>query len=815
MRSSNVVTAIFFSIWTMLFSSSAWAEDVIIPPPPAVVQILSPVIVSGSIDPTESLSPWYPSVDQEVIRQIPSGNGSLNEKLRILPGLQLSEDYNRSTSGGEILPPNLSISGGKFYQNNFLIDGVANNNLIDPALKWGTDNINDTPGHPQERFLSSDLIERVTIYNSNVPARFGGFSGGVVNAVTQDPGKKFAGHLAYRTTRNQWTKFHIAEDDQKSFVEGGRETTDPLHPKFTKNDYAVTLNFPLSGKSGLLTSWHQIDSTIPLPYLGASKEQKRQLQSYFLKYVNELSADDLLKLTFNSTPYREGHFNFNVLNSDYLIKMDAFSLQGEWQHFFAAGDVQFVSAYRRSSNSRSGPKDMRTWAATDSKDWGRLVGAKTSIEGGFGSIEKIQESFDLKGLLHLEPISTWAVRHELTTGFELNRTAGSFERPETSYAYNGAQLSSTILCEGNDFDCVEKEQFFAKRMIYPAGKSQAVIRQMALHGEDLLRYRRLEIRPGFRLDYNDLMEEVNLAPRFVASYDLFGSAATIFRVGANRYYGTTLLTYKLREAKIPFRSESRGIDINNNLTPWIATTVRGVSATRFSSLQTPYADELSIGLDQKLAGGVLNLEYVRREGRDEFSRTYSALEADGFRYYTLNNFGQSHHERYSLAWERRWLRHFLSFNASWQETTTTNEDYDTTLLSEEINDQIWYNGELINKGDLPARNHNRPIIVNLIWVTELPGRVVFTNHSRYRNGYREIAKTKEVIDSFLVYEEIKHSGKVIFDWKLGWSLPVYRQQKMSFSLEVNNVFNSRIQTGGSTTTYEMGRQFWAGVAYDF
>ncbi|MDO9081316.1 MAG: TonB-dependent receptor, partial [Desulfuromonadales bacterium] len=75
---------------------------------------------------------------------------------------------------------------------------------------------------------------------------------------------------------------------------------------------------------------------------------------------------------------------------------------------------------------------------------------------------------------------------------------------------------------------------------------------------------------------------------------------------------------------------------------------------------------------------------------------------------------------------------------------------------------------------------------------------------------------EEILDAVPVYEEIKSSGKVIFDWKLGWTLPVYRQQEMNFSLEVNNVFNSRIQTGGSsTTTYEMGRQFWAGVAYDF
>jgi hypothetical protein len=132
-----------------------------------------------------------------------------------------------------------------------------------------------------------------------------------------------------------------------------------------------------------------------------------------------------------------------------------------------------------------------------------------------------------------------------------------------------------------------------------------------------------------------------------------------------------------------------------------------------------------------------------------------------------------------------------------------------------------------------ARAQNRPIIVNLIWVADLPAQITFTNLSRYRSGYREIVSTgefrplpdtvrridpvtgEEILDAVVVYEEVNHSGKVIFDWKLDWSTPVYRQQLLVFSLEINNVFNSRLQTGGSTVTYEMGRQFWAGVAYDF
>lgn len=818
----------FFAIGLFFVSPLAWADEELFLPPGAGVQTLAPVIVVGNSDlpPAQNAS-----LDQAVIQQLPAGNGSLNELLRLLPGPQLSENYNSAATGGEILPPTISISGGKVFQNNFLVDGIANNNLIDPA-KGAVDNVTDAPGHPQERFLNSDLIDSVTLYDNNVPARFGNFTGGVIEATTRNPGKEVEGHLSYRTTRNQWTKFHIAEADQGDFAAGGRADLPNLQPKFTKNDYGATLSFPLTAKSGLLTSWRMLDSRIPLPYFLGRKTQRRQQQSYFMKYVGEISADDRLEVSLNSTPYREDLFIKNVQGSDYEVKLEGIALAGEWKHAFARGEVELSTAYRHSRNLRSGSQHFRSWRATDSKDWGRQLGATFSVEGGFGTVEKIQESFDVKSLLRLDPLVTGAVHHELTSGIDLNHTRGSFERKNTTHIYDGAYPSVDILCGANDFDCVEHEQFFTSRTIYDAGISRAVINQLGLHGEDLLRYRRLELRPGLRLDYNDLMNQSNLAPRFVASCDLFGTGATILSAGANRYYGTTLLTAKLREGKIPFRSESR-TPFNNQPTLWTAASAQGQDITRFTTLQTPYVDELSIGLDQKIAGGVLNLRYLRREGRDEFARTFSPLQPNGLRYYTLNNLGRSHHERYSLAWERNWTRHFLAVNASWQATTTSNEGYDTELESEEINSRIWCNNELIFKSDLPARVQNRPIIVNLIWVAELPARITFTNLSRYRSGYREIVKTgefrplpdairrinpvtgEEIFDAVEVYEDVTHRGNVIFDWKLDWSLPLYHQQLLVFSLEINNVFNSRIQTGGIRTTYEMGRQFWAGVAYDF
>jgi outer membrane receptor protein involved in Fe transport len=432
----------------------------------------------------------------------------------------------------------------------------------------------------------------------------------------------------------------------------------------------------------------------------------------------------------------------------------------------------------------------------------------------------------------LTPLSTGRISHELAIGGEYGRTVGKFTRRETTYVFRTTQLSADILCGDNTFDCVENEQFFTERQVYDAGASTATLDQFAIFFDDRMHYRRLELRPGLRLSYDDLMGNTNLAPRLAAAIDLFGSGDTYLIAGINRYYGNTLLTDKLREAKNAFRTETRAAFRNRPLA-WEPGVIPGVNVTRFAELETPYSDEIALGLDQALGGGRLSLKYVHREGHDEFARSYSPLQPDGLRYYTLNNNGRSRHDSYRTTWERSWNRHFLSLNATWQETTTSNEGYDTILENEELGDQIWYQGELIRKSDLPGSDFNRPVIVNLIWVAALPHGFTFTNVTRFRSGYNAIEGTgelraapggersidpltgEEIFTAFPVYEKTRYDDSVIFDWKVQWQSPAYRSHHVLLSLEANNIFNARTRTGGAARTFEMGRQFWAGVDYRF
>ena len=80
----------------------------------------------------------------------------------------------------------ISISGARPYENYFSVDGVGLNSLLDP-LADGPTEVSSVPGHPQRTFINRNLIDSITVYDSNVPARYGYFLGGVVDAKTRLP----------------------------------------------------------------------------------------------------------------------------------------------------------------------------------------------------------------------------------------------------------------------------------------------------------------------------------------------------------------------------------------------------------------------------------------------------------------------------------------------------------------------------------------------------------------------------------------------------------------------------------------------------
>ncbi|HEX9776667.1 MAG TPA: hypothetical protein VGA63_00860, partial [Geopsychrobacteraceae bacterium] len=117
-KSAIVATTLFFLIVILTTNSFSGetANAAPVAPQAEALPVLPQVTVTG-----ERIAPMTGAtiLDREMIENLPARNGTLNELIGIVPGVQHSEEANSSFTAGEITPPGVSISGSRFYENNF------------------------------------------------------------------------------------------------------------------------------------------------------------------------------------------------------------------------------------------------------------------------------------------------------------------------------------------------------------------------------------------------------------------------------------------------------------------------------------------------------------------------------------------------------------------------------------------------------------------------------------------------------------------------------------------------------------------------
>ncbi|MBW2689342.1 MAG: TonB-dependent receptor plug domain-containing protein, partial [Deltaproteobacteria bacterium] len=234
----------------------------------------------------------------DILHQLPKKNSSITEAITILPRVQIGEEQRTSENAGEILPPLISISGGRAYENYYAVDGVGLNSLIDP-LADNQNAIDAVPGHPQRAFIHQDLIDSVTVYDSNIPARYGRFIGGVVDARTRMPSEELGGNVSLRTTRDSWTEFQIDSGDRDDFDDSNSFNQ---QPRFEKYDGGVELDVPINDQMGFLGSYKRIQSELKLIHFDDWTKQDKTLETFLLKYAWLPNTPYALELTGSYTP---------------------------------------------------------------------------------------------------------------------------------------------------------------------------------------------------------------------------------------------------------------------------------------------------------------------------------------------------------------------------------------------------------------------------------------------------------------------------------------------------------------------------------
>ncbi len=807
------LSALMCLLWVAATFAAETAHDETLASP-APIPVLSPVLVEAErITPTTGTT----ILDREMIENLPSRNGSVNELIGTVPGVQYGESVADSFTAGEITPPNVSISGSRFYDNNYTIDGIGNNNPLDPAGD-GLADVNKLPGYPQTHFLNPRLINQITVYSSNIPAEFGGFTGGQVDVETISPHHDPGGRISFRTTSDNWTRFHIRPAEREDF-----HTSDSVdrQPHFDKYDFGLTFNMPLSADTAVIASYQQLYSRIPLHYLEGKTVQTRRHENLLVKLEHHLPDASRLLLTGLYSPTRAAQFLSSFKDSHYELEDNDYSLLAKWEKDFNSGMLNFSFGYTDQETSRrSDENDRYRWdPATASIDW------TAGMEGGLGPLKTDSDKISVKADYSFFALQAGQTGHRVKFGLEYNRSRQSYHRPLTTYYYYSAVVDPALVCLAGDSACIAGEQFLSRRTVYQAADSSVELEDYALFLQDSIVWKRLELFPGVRLSYNDFSDNLDIAPRFSTSVDIFGNRSTILFAGLNRYYSGTLLTHALYSS----------IVTQNQYRPAADSEWTGSATYLYhpGDLKTPYVDEQTVGIIQNLFGGELKLQYIHKEGRDEFARSRINNPAPEPDLYHLNNNGRSQHESALVSWHRSWKKHAIEINGTWQRTTTSNSDYDSIYAAEDMFETVWYKGEELYPYEIPRKDFNRPYIVNLIYSCELPYGIRFTNTTKFRGAYwglqiaRDenglIVRRQSVIQpeqgEVYVYEKVKSHDSVTFDWHFSRRLPSRTKSNATLSLDILNVFDKRSKIGyhadASDYVYELGRQIWAGLEFSF
>ncbi|TYT74397.1 TonB-dependent receptor plug domain-containing protein [Desulfobotulus mexicanus] len=768
-------------------------------------------------------------ISGRVLENLPAGNATLTDMLKVLPGVQFEEAYGSAATGGEILPPEVSISGGRFYDNYFSVDGTGNNSFLDPTRK-SSSSLHEVPGHSMELSPSTDVLESLTVYDSNVPACYGGFTGGVVDARTRRPDTEFSGAVFYRTTRDSWTRFHLNAEEKHQML---HSTSSRWQPKFRKENYGLRLDVPVTDSAGFMLAFREDRSTIPLKNLGGTEDQTRKGQHFFVKGSALLSDSDSLDISFTYAPYEGEYFHSDALNNAYRIEGGGSALRAGHLREAGWGSIDTRLSWRYSENKRhSQSATWYRWAITDSRDWGKASrGASSSMEGGYGDLEREQETLEADTTLALSTFTMAGMAHSLETGVSLSKIRGREKRPEDVFIYTSPVTNNPgFIADSDDPSLVPGEQYFARRQVLSAYSTEADIQSMAFYLSDTMTWKRLTLRPGLRISRDDFLENTDLAPRFSADLDILGTGDTVFTGGLNRYYGQAFLSHKLKEGRGTGSYNEWRTTYQNQVTPW---QYAGSSETawRFSDLKTPYSDEWTVGLDQRLMGGRLTLRYVERENKNEFARKRGSIERDGVRYDTFNNGGKSDYRSVRASWGRRWGDTEMLANLSWQERHTRAVDFNELLEDDNKSRRVWYQDRLYYLDELPKGNYARPWVGNLTLIQKLPWNLSATAFLSWKSDFDEIRDSREVMElpdsekerdpvtgevlreNAPVYEKVTRNAFWQLDMRLKGKVPFGTRFSATWDLEVMNLFDREIRTSDDTPL--MGRQFWAGISLEF
>jgi hypothetical protein len=769
-------------------------------------------------------------LDSQKLKNSPTPTNSITDKLRQNSDIQYSQNSRSSAQGGEITPPKISIRGAQHYENNFMINGISNNNNLNPGGTTNPWSSTSFSTEAQSMFIDTSLIESVAVYTENIGAQYGSFTGGVVDAKLRDARMDGWHTMAnFRYTKDSWAKYHLTEA-QKNITQS---TSESYQPEFTKYEYNIAADGPINDHLGLLLSYGEQHSKIPLwssynvynPDNSTYKERRMQFRDTknFLVRLNTHDFDDFeAGVTALYAPYTGTYFSSTWRDSDMELDSGGFSLAYDMKNHLKIGSLESTLSFKEDIARNDGMKEkVYQWKTVPGgyANWGTASSSPVAAEGSYESVKSDIKQFAAKSMFDFDEITTGSFEHTIKVGGEAEYAKLNYEKGKSDRFQLPELNSSAVGSKENGV--IEGEQWATRKVVYLPAQAKKNYTTWALFFEDTMEHGRFTIRPGVRLSGDTLTHNKDIAPRFFISADVFDDDMVNVYGGYNRYYGTQILSYAIPGYGNVIYTRTSWDD------NWTLSSTSNGSKYDLGSLKTPYSDEFNIGTTLDLRGTLFKIDYVKRDYKDQLRSRYANST------YTMTNRGESKYWGVTLGASRDYdignTKHVSDFSFTRSATKSPYlgfSGFSSVKNTAYSSTHVTYNGQLILDSELPASQFNSPWIATYSHLVQIGQNLRVNAILRYEKGGQGVKylSVKGIPDPeglpTYEYEDREYGNTFNIDLSANYDLKV-KGHTFNLGVDALNLLNRKndasytSSASGFTEGYSMGRQLYANFKYEF
>ncbi|NWJ24345.1 TonB-dependent receptor [Rhizobium sp. RM] len=790
-----------------------------------------------------------------------SAGNDANDILRNLPNVQYQNDIDDDAGVSDqdlinLRPREVSISGARVYENNFILEGMPINTVTGTADSDDDTDVEDslTPAdvnrvyglHSQSIYVPTDFLESTTVIDSNASARYGNFQGGVVSYKMQEAAKdRWKGNASTDFSTSRWTGYHVG-------TENGLNPNGVVEPEYLKRRSSVSLSGPVTDNISILGQY-STQSAVTSKDKDYRYTEKRRVteESKNDFYRGQVKADtDFGDFTLEGVYTHYDQIWENARWRNMQINQAARGLNSKLEHNyefadFSLGGVTLSNVkldskltYGQSSTindvngnvarafTQSAVKSRAVyWNATSLSDWCRTDPTQTiatlCYDGANGDRELGQEqiswSQDVTG-------DIWQGSFRL--GAEYTYTDAYRRRPEdvtyyTSYTtIAGITSFSEYTC--NTADECNSEMFAKSKSIYKAFDIHAHLNQFDTYAELEQTWDWFNVRAGVRATYDDYMQNLNVAPRVVTNITPWEDFT--ISLGANRYHSAQSLAFAIRDGVPRPENFSRTATSTGVVSDFAAGRSTGYLLNSASDLKTPYTDELSLGISgiEPLFDGQWRLRFLDRRSKDQY-----ASEKTGSNYVLTNDAHgayQSVTAEYSKELDVTAVsgldQLLLNASVTWSRREVSNTSYYEDSLEDEY---IYYHGQSYTKSGFNVVTGNMDIPLRFqagLSSSWFDDTLKLDVNANYNVGYTGAKYTDEniVIDgrSHEIYEDFDFDPLLTVDLSASYQIYKKGEAGLTLNVRVDNVFDETGNaTASATRPWLVGRTVWVGAKATF